>query len=249
MNRNQPPTIAKWLLLHLATSRNIEAISGDLDERYGHGHSRVWYWRQVAVAIVVSTFRDIRDHKLLTLRALIVGWFAFWFLWARLIQYGVPFIEPATQAVVEALYRSLFAGGVIGPADYLEFMSFVRSVGHVENVVWFFYAAFPILGSCIVGIFSGWIVGRLHRRKISMVLAHGTAVLVNWIGTLFLDEIGEIAPAVQVKLLRVLQDGRLSGSAAGRPSSAMCGLLRRQTRIFNMRLPNSAAPTKVVRLP
>jgi hypothetical protein len=187
MNRNRPPTIAKWLLRHLATSRNIEAISGDLDERYGHGRSRVWYWRQVAVAIVVTTFNDIRNHKLLALRALIVGWFVFWFLWARLVQYGVPFIEPASQAVVEALYRSLFAvrslfeGGGVRPADYFEFMSFVRSVGHVENVVWFCYAAFPILGSCIVGILSGWIVGRLHRRKISMVLAHSTAVLVNWI--------------------------------------------------------------------
>src|SRR5215475_7008908 len=110
MNRNRPPTIAKWLLRHLATSRNIEAISGDLDERYGHGRSRVWYWRQVAVAIIVSTFKDIRNHKLLTLRALIVGWLVFWFLWGRLIKYGVPFFwEPVTRVVVEALYKSLFA--------------------------------------------------------------------------------------------------------------------------------------------
>jgi hypothetical protein len=187
MRSNQPPGIARWLLRHFGSSSNNEAVIGDLNERYLHGQSRVWYWRQVAVAIVVSTFKDIRNHKLLTLRALIVGWLVFWFLWARLVQYGVPFIEPATQAVVEALYKSLFAvrslfeRGVAGPADYFEFMSFVRSAGHVENVVWFFYAAFPILGSCIVGILSGWIVGRLHRRKISMVLAHGTAVLVNWI--------------------------------------------------------------------
>src|SRR5215472_4537695 len=177
MKRNRPPTIAKWLLRHLATSRNIEAISGDLDERYGHGRSRVWYWRQVAVAIVVSTFKDIRNHKLLTLRALVVGWFVFWFLWGRLMQYGVPFFQPVTQVVVESLYKSLFSvrslpevgvvravrnlfeGRVVGPANRFEFMLFLRSVGHVENVAWFCYGALATLGACVVGILSGWIVG------------------------------------------------------------------------------------------
>src|SRR5215469_9094241 len=109
MSRNQPTTIAKWLLRHLATSRSIEAISGDIDERYGRGRSRVWYWRQAAVVIVVSTFKDIRNHKLLTLRALIVGWFVFWFLWAKLVQYSVPYFQPVTQVVVESVYKTLYA--------------------------------------------------------------------------------------------------------------------------------------------
>jgi len=176
---SQPPVIAGWLLRHFGSSPNNDAILGDLSEKYQAGQSRWWYWRQVAVAIVVSTFKDIRNYKLLTLRALIVGWHLFWFLWRRLIQYyGVPFFDTATRAVVEGLFKSLFAvknlfeGGVVGPADPLEFMSFVRSVGRVENVFWFCYGAFATLGFCIVGILSGWIVGRLHRRKVSMVLAH-----------------------------------------------------------------------------
>ena len=175
------------MLKHFGSGPDNDALLGDLAEQYAEKNSAWWYWRQTLGGIVVTTLKDIRNHKLLTLRALIVGWFVFWFLWSKLVQYGVPFIEPATRAVVEALYRSLFAlrslfaGGVAGPADYFEFMSFVRSVGHVENVVWFFYAAFPILGSCIVGILSGWILGRLHRRKVSIVLAHAATVLAYWV--------------------------------------------------------------------
>ena len=187
MTQRQPPRLAVWMLKHFGSGPDNDALLGDLAEQYAEKNSAWWYWRQTLGGIVVSTFKDIRNHKLLTLRALIVGWLVFWLLLKGLGRYGVPFFQPVTQVVVEGLFkglfavRSLFEGGGVRPADYFEFMSFVRSVGHVENVVWFCYAAFPILGSCIVGILSGWIVGRLHRRKISMVLAHSTAVLVNWI--------------------------------------------------------------------
>ncbi|NUN14894.1 MAG: sigma-54-dependent Fis family transcriptional regulator [Myxococcales bacterium] len=71
-------------------------------------------------------------------------------------------------------------------------------------------AAIPenILESELFGYERGAFTGAVNRKEGRFKLADG--------GTLFLDEIGEISPAVQVKLLRVLQEGefeRLGGTA------------------------------------
>jgi DNA-binding NtrC family response regulator len=47
-------------------------------------------------------------------------------------------------------------------------------------------------------------------------------------GTIFLDEIGEIAPAVQAKLLQVLQDRSSRGSEASMTPGWTCGDRRHQ---------------------
>jgi two-component system response regulator HydG len=70
-------------------------------------------------------------------------------------------------------------------------------------------AAIPetILESELFGYERGAFTGAVARKEGRFERAHG--------GTLFLDEVGETPPAVQVKLLRVLQDGvveRLGGT-------------------------------------
>jgi two-component system response regulator HydG len=72
-------------------------------------------------------------------------------------------------------------------------------------------AAIPetILESELFGYERGAFTGAMQRKEGRIERAQG--------GTLFLDEVGELSPAVQVKLLRFLQEGeieRLGGSAA-----------------------------------
>ncbi len=67
------PSVSIWFLRHFGCSTKNESIIGDLVEQYQQGRSRVWYWRQVFIAILVSFVTEIRLNKLLAVRALLIG--------------------------------------------------------------------------------------------------------------------------------------------------------------------------------
>ena len=69
----QPPRIAAWLLRHFGCSPNNDAVIGDLDERYQRGRPAAWYWKQVAITITASLFKEMSSHKVLAVRALLIG--------------------------------------------------------------------------------------------------------------------------------------------------------------------------------
>jgi hypothetical protein len=60
MMRRHPPRVATWLLQRLAAGWHSESLEGDLIEQYAQGRSCLWYWRQVAMAIVLARSRAFR---------------------------------------------------------------------------------------------------------------------------------------------------------------------------------------------
>ena len=68
--RSAPPAVATWLLERFGVG---QALTGDLVERYSLGRSRFWFWRQALLAIVIGSVKDIREHKLLAIRAVCVA--------------------------------------------------------------------------------------------------------------------------------------------------------------------------------
>jgi hypothetical protein len=140
MNRSQPPPLAAWLLQRLASGSDGDAIAGDLHEQFADGRSRSWYWRQTLAAILVAAARDVREHKLLTLRALAI-------VWAALIPW---------MLFTLALYRWVNLHWVfpwINRNEYPIRFAFWETTGLPVTMMW-------CLGAAIIG----WMAVRLHPR-------------------------------------------------------------------------------------
>lgn len=150
MNRHEPPKLAKWVLKHFGSAN--EALAGDLIEEYVQGRSAAWYWRQVLIAVLIGCVSQVRRHKLLTVRAVIVGWAAWYISWY------------AVNLPVYKLYAKVLA--VLGL--------------HPSFLLWRQPYTYPLLFLPLVGGFlSGWLVARLHRtHQTAMVLAYLTTVLL-----------------------------------------------------------------------
>ena len=143
----QPPRLATWLLKRMLSSPTRESLIGDLVERHRGGRSSLWYWRQALLAIVIDSFREVRDHKLLVIRATSVGIAVVWLL-------GRTFPTPW-------LGQTVWNWTVENNLDTVRMVLFRESWLIITVVIpTFFWTV------------GGWVVARTHRpRGMAMVFA------------------------------------------------------------------------------
>jgi hypothetical protein len=63
MNGRKPPPLAHWMLEHLTLGSDSDALTGDVLEEFHAGRSRLWYWREVLLAIAVGFLREVRRRR------------------------------------------------------------------------------------------------------------------------------------------------------------------------------------------
>jgi hypothetical protein len=140
---SEPPRLATWLLQRWGSGPKREALTGDLIEQYQRGRSPAWYWRQVLRAILVGTVDDIRDHKLLAVRALVMCWTALFVL----------------GSFTRALRQWLF--------DW----TLTPWKSEILRQVWVYYGAPWVIITCLGSAVIGWLIARLHRdHRAAMVI-------------------------------------------------------------------------------
>jgi hypothetical protein len=151
------PKFATWLLTQLGCGHANEAITGDLLERFRrHPRTRVWYWRQVLLAIVGSAFQEIRTQKLRTFGAMILA-FA-----------GLAFTE-------------LLLAKAVGPiTSWLP-----PTLWNAPTFEMLFEVAFIWTAAGLEGFVAGWVLARMHggRRATVLcfaVLLNGAAVALSF---------------------------------------------------------------------
>ena len=132
------------LLRRLLPSQDIDALLGDITEE-ARNRSRLWYWGQLGALLVVGSWRDVRRHPLLALRAIGIGIITLLVLLAP---------APALVRVVRVLSEG---GYYLGPY----WLTLPPSA-----IAWL-----PIVINTLGFTASGWTIARSHRsRGISMVL-------------------------------------------------------------------------------
>jgi hypothetical protein len=133
-------------LKRLLPSADLDALLGDIVEESRH-RSRLWYWSQVLAVVVVASWKDVRAHKWLAVRAIVTGLLVFpvFYVPAVLVTY-----------VVRILSQN---GYYIGPY----WLTLPPSAMIVA----------PVLLNMIEFGLSGWAVTRFHRSHgIAMALPY-----------------------------------------------------------------------------
>jgi hypothetical protein len=178
------PRIATWILKHFGSGPDVDTTIGDLMERYHKGRSRSWYWRQVMKTVVVSAFSEIRGHKVLAARAVVVGMTVMAVLEIFFSRLYTRLPSPDRYAMWLITRKLPF------PQD--DWLIYEPYFQYFESIYWI---GIPLLMTLIAGLVTGWTVARFHRphhRSIVLficVVAFVSGVLPNLISAAGSDDV------------------------------------------------------------
>jgi hypothetical protein len=143
-----------------------QALLGDLVEQFESGRSGAWYRRQVLMAIIAGTVKEISAHKLLAVRAVITGWVVL------VVVFGV-----LGDLVAYALAQHLWGWTV--------------EVGYGSGIWWPFWLSAGFVSYGGFALSAGAVTG-LHRRHAApMLLMYAgslfavllaSAATISWLG-------------------------------------------------------------------
>jgi len=152
MTPRQSPRFAVWLM---ETFNVGQALTGDVIERYARGRSRVWFWRQAILAIVFESAKDLVTHKLLFVRAVLVGYSSLWAL-TRVEYLVLPLFMDVTPVRQPFVFRLVMI---------VMFMSTGWLIGRFHR---------PYSGAMVLGFVAFvWLIsGPQVVRNISNLLQH-----------------------------------------------------------------------------
>ena len=145
-------------LKRLLPAHDIDALLGDIAEERSR-RSWLWYWWQLLAIVVVASWRDVRKHPLLALRAVAIGCVAL------TIYFG-------TVLLIGRVIRVLSNGGYYVAGYWLTLPNPPGPRPPYDTVI---VVAINALGF----VLSGWAIVRLHR-------AHGIAMAMPFLVTMTL---------------------------------------------------------------
>jgi hypothetical protein len=157
MTQRAPPRFALWLLKHLGSPYQGEALAGDLIEQFQEGRGRAWYWRQTVTAIVLARWRFVG----------VLPWAAF----GRLLSYLVA----ETAAVLAIVVIVDHERQAQSPGAQMTPMFVCIVLGLIAIACSGFLASAG----------PGWrVLGRVRGRAATMALLLAFGVIALGVGTL-----------------------------------------------------------------
>ena len=162
MKPTDPPALAT-ALLELIPPRTSAGLVGDLIEEYRNGRSRTWYWQQTIVALMMSAFREGREHKLQASSAIVLGYLCGASLCYFTTSAAGKFVGPYT--VVGAYLLFLPLGFVSATAS-----GWIVSRSHSRAMV-LVWAMFCLIASVVaLAVYALFLVDRMPLPMAVVVL-------------------------------------------------------------------------------